>query len=325
MRARGVVDFRGRVVVITGGSRGLGLNLARQFAEQGAHLAILSRDKLEIERAERELRALGAKVFSVDCDLTDKSAAQKAIADVVNHYGALDVLINNAGAIQVGPMEHMGDTEFRGDLDLHFWAPLWLSRAALPHLKKSGQGRIVNIASFGGLIPMPHMAPYNVSKFAQVALSDSMRHEFAKDGVRITTVCPGIIRTGSHLAATFKGRQKLEYKMFKLGAGLPFTATEAPVAARKIIEAARYGDPQLTFPLPMFWFSVIYRAFPNASSAMLALIARLMPGPVDEEGDELMAGAEIEAELPSSPLTKLADQAALAHNELNGHALDKAL
>jgi NAD(P)-dependent dehydrogenase (short-subunit alcohol dehydrogenase family) len=322
LRERNAIDFRGRVVAITGGSRGLGLNLARQLAEQGAKIALIARDEKELERAKREIIALGAPVFTVACDLRDRSAAEGAIEEVVAHFGSLDAVINNAGVIQVGPLEHMLQSDFEEAVNLHLWAPLWISRAAIPHLKKSGGGRIVNIASIGGMVAMPHMAPYAASKFALVGLSDALRHELAKDGILVTTVCPGILRTGSHVMATFKGNQKAEYRIFKLMAALG--GFEAPQAANLIIDAARYGDPQLVFPAPVKAVALASQLFPNTAALVLGTANRFMPGPTDEaEGDEQLSGHDLEGALPPSIITNLADRAVGAHNEMNGYALEK--
>lgn len=325
MRAQSAVDFRGRVALITGGSRGLGLNIARQLAEQGARLVLVARKEDELARAARELKAMGAEVLTVVADVTDKDSAHEAIKRAIARFGHLDLLVNNAGAIQIGPLENMVDEDFKAALDLHFWASYYLCRAALPYLKKGRQGRIVNIASFGGQVAVPHMAPYVTSKFALVGFSDALRHEVAKDGVKVTTVCPGVIRTGSHLAATFKGRHAVEYRMFKLASGLPGGAVQAENSARLIVDAARHGDPYLTFPLPMFWGSILYRALPNFAGTVLGVVARFMPKYSEEpEGDKTIPGHDLESALPPSVLTQLADRAAAQHNELNGHALEKS-
>lgn len=319
MRGRAAVDFRGRTVLISGGSRGLGLNIARQFAKEGANLVLVARSEKELETAQKELEGEGAKVLTVVADVTQKADCERAVKAASERFGSLDALVNNAGTIQIGPLEHMNDDDFKNAIDLHIWAPLHLSRAALPYLKKGRVGRIANIASFGGLVAVPHMAPYAASKFGMVGLSDAIRHEVAKDGVRVTTVCPGIIRTGSHVAAKFKGRQGIEYKMFKLGTVAPL-AVEAPVAAKLIVDAMRYGDPTLTFPGLIGAGAVLYRVFPNLAATVIGLVARFMPGPTDESGDESISGRDLDADAGRIPFAAIADRAVPAHNELNGHA-----
>lgn len=316
LRARRAVDFRGRVVIITGGSRGLGLNIARELATQDAKLVLVARDEAELGRAERELQTLGAQVLTIKADVTKSEDVETIIRGTIARFKTIDALVNNAGIIQVGPLEHMKDKDFADALNLHVWATLQMSRAAAPYLKKSGVGRIANIASFGGLLAVPHMAPYAASKFAMVGLSDALRHEWAKDGIRVTTVCPGMIRSGSHLAATFKGRHQIEYKMFKLGAAFPGAAIEAPIAAKLIVDAMRYGDPFLAFPAIMGYLGILYRAFPNLSAEILGIIARLMPPPDDNaKANDLLSGHDLDAEAGQVPFSRNVDRAALAHNQ----------
>ena len=321
LRNRQAVDFNGRVVVISGGSRGLGLCIAREFAKEGAQLALLARDEDELATAKEQLEAMGAPVLTVVADVTDPHDDIAAIKRVIERFGSVDVLINNAGIIQVGPLEHMLDSDFKAAIDIHIWAPLRLTRAALPYLKRSGQGRIVNIASSGGLMALPHMAPYATSKFGMVGLSDAMRNELAKDKVRVTTVCPGPMRTGSHVAAKFKGQQAREYKMFKMAAVMP-GAVSAVGAARMIVDAARHGDPQLTFPLPILWGSILYRLLPNVAGVFLGYLTQFLPGPTEgDAGNKILAGAQLEAQVATSKLTEPVDKAAVQNNELGGDVL----
>lgn len=316
LRGRNAMDFRGRVVAITGGSRGLGLAMAREWANQGAKLALIANNEDELKRAEEIIAAHGVPVISIVCDVTQKDQITAAIDQVAAHFGALDVLVNNAGIIQVGPLENMDEDDFRRTVDLHLWAPFYGMNAAIPHLKKAGGGRIVNIASFAGKVAVPHMAPYVTSKFALVGLSNAMRNELAKDDILVTTVCPGVMRTGSHVAAKFKGQQAKEYQAFKLMASLPIGVTSAPAAAQKIIEATKFGDPDLTFPLSIKLATIGSRAFPNLAALFLVIGAQLMPAPEPEHGDQTLSGAELETEHSPFTFTRLPDQAAAQHNEL---------
>ncbi len=322
LRGRQRVDFEGRVVVISGGSRGLGLCIAREFAKEGCKLALLARDEDELATAQTQLEAMGAQVLTVVADVTDPHDDIAAINRVIERFGSVDVLVNNAGIIQVGPLEHMLDSDFKAAIDVHIWGPLRLTRAALPYLKRSGQGRIVNITSSGGLMALPHMAPYAVSKFGMVGLSDALRNELWKDKIKVTTVCPGPIRTGSHVAAKFKGQQAKEYKMFKTAAVIPGGSVSAVSAARMILDAARFGDPQLTFPLPVFWGSILYRMFPNVAGELLGYMTKFLPGPTEgDAGNKTIAGAQMEADVATGRLTEAVDKAAAQNNELGGDVL----
>jgi uncharacterized membrane protein/NAD(P)-dependent dehydrogenase (short-subunit alcohol dehydrogenase family) len=236
--------FNNKVVIITGGSRGLGLVLARTFAGEGAKLAICARHADELERAKQELESLGAEVFSGVCDVREREQVENFIESVINHFGRIDVLVNNAGVIQVGPLEVQTKQDFEDAMAVHFWGPFHTIQAVTPHLKKQGGGNIVNISSIGGKMSVPHLAPYCASKFALVGLSNAMRVELAKDNIVVTTVCPGLMRTGSHINAIFKGKNQLEFALFSTMNALPFTSVSAEKAAKEIIEATRRGDAE---------------------------------------------------------------------------------
>ncbi|HZB47373.1 MAG TPA: SDR family oxidoreductase, partial [Pyrinomonadaceae bacterium] len=192
-RRRNEYDFRGKTVLITGGSRGLGLVLAREFADEGANVALCARDNEELERARQDLAARGARVFAFPCDVTDRAQVKELVEVVERHFGGIDVLVNNAGTIQVGPVEVMTLEDYEQAMNVHFWAPLYATLAVLPEMRRRGEGRIVNISSIGGKISVPHLVPYSASKFALVGLSDGLRAELAKDNVVVTTVCPGLM------------------------------------------------------------------------------------------------------------------------------------
>ena len=183
-------------------------------------------------RAPAELRELGAEALAVPCDLLDRGQSLGAIETVVDQFGALDVLINNAGIIEVGPLENMRRHDFEKSMQLHFWAPFNLIRQAIPHMRRAGGGRIVNISSIGGKVAVPHLAPYSASKFALVGLSDAFRAELARDGICVTTVTPGMMRTGSQVNATFKGDHGAEFTWFSLRPRFPWPRS-MPIAPRK--------------------------------------------------------------------------------------------
>lgn len=313
------IGFMGRVVVITGGSRGLGLILARQLAKQGAKLVLLARDEAELEQARRDVEAHGAEVLTVPCDVRDQQDTQSAIDLVVEQFGQIDVLINDAGIIQVGPMEHMQLADYKDAMDVHFWGSLHTILAAVPHMKRAGFGRILNITSIGGKVAFPHMAPYAASKFAQVGLSGSLRAELAKDGILVTAICPGPMRTGSHLNAFFKGQHEKEFRNFAALGGGPWGSLNADSAARQIIEACRHGDAELTLPAPHRVLATLHGLMPGMVAEAFSLLARIMPGPTSDQGDELKSGWESRSTEVPANLTRLADQATEENNGLRGH------
>jgi len=308
-------SYPGRVAIITGGSRGLGLLMARQLRKKGARVALLARNREELVRA-KELLGDSSSVLTIACDVAERTLVRQAIEIVAHHFGRIDMLINNAGVMQVGPLEHMAYGDYHQAMNVHFWGALHCTEAVLPYMRQRHCGRIVNIASIGGLIAVPHMAPYSASKFALVGYSDSVRAEVAKDGIRVTTVCPGLMRTGSAVNALVKGRHEAEFAWFGTLGSLPLVSIDARRAARKIIEAARSGAPHLTITPQARFASILGRLMPNTFGRIMTVANGVLPRPVGVSGDEAWAGRDARpAKLPRLA-TALGDRAALRNNEL---------
>jgi NAD(P)-dependent dehydrogenase (short-subunit alcohol dehydrogenase family) len=309
-------DFRGRHVLVTGGSHGLGLVLARQLADSGARLSICSRDPDELARAVPDLAGRGTRVVAVECDVTDRDRVREFVAVARRRNGPVDVLINNAGVIRVGPVEEMRAADFEQSLRTHFWAPLYTTLEVLPEMKARRHGRIVNVASIGGKVAVPHLLPYSVGKFALVGFSDGLRAEVARHGIAVTTVCPGLMRTGSHLNAEFKGRHEDEYAWFALGNGMPGFSMSAETAARKILAACARGDAEAVLGLPAQLAAALRALCPNLVADALALVNRVLlpePGGI---GTAVARGRDSRAGLPALA-TALTDRAAAGNNEVH--------
>jgi short-subunit dehydrogenase len=307
--------FTNRTVVITGGSRGLGLALARVFAREGARLALLARDEPRLEQAKRELELMGAEVEVIACDLRSQEEVRHAIQRVVARFDGIDVLINNAGVIQVGPLDHMTLEDFELAMAIHYYAPLYTVLAALPYLREARGGRIVNIASIGGKIAVPHLLPYSASKFALVGLSDGLRAELRRNNIFVTTVCPGLMRTGSPPGALFKGRHRKEYTWFALGASTPLLSMNADRAARRIVEACRKGSARLILGSHTKAAVLANELFPETAATLLALTNRLLPNADMGAGFESHQGRASESALSASWLTSLTRKAAAIYNQ----------
>jgi NAD(P)-dependent dehydrogenase (short-subunit alcohol dehydrogenase family) len=323
VRRRPPMDFKGKSVLITGGSRGLGLLLARRFALAGARLTVVARDPAELDLARRELTALGgARVLALPGDVGNRADMEWAVERAAERFGRLDVVVNNAGIIQVGPLPHMTLEDFEDAMAVHFWGPLYTIQAALPHLRRQGGGRIVNIASIGGKIAVPHLVPYSASKFALVGLSNGLQAELGREGIHVTTVCPGLMRTGSHVNALFKGRQREEFTWFALSDSLPLSSMSGERAARRIVEACRYGEPHLTLTPQAVAATLAAALLPNLTARALQLVNRLLPAPVEGggDGDEMRPGWQSGSRWAPSLLTRLADEAAVRNNEMKVEA-----
>ena len=316
LRARHAIDFGGRVVVITGGSRGLGLVLARKLAGEGARLVLLARDDRELDRAKRLLQEEhGAEVLAIRCDIRRRGDVRAAVAQILETWSAVDVLINNAGVIQVGPLEHMHHEDFENAMATHFWGPLHLILELVPVMRRRGFGRIVNISSIGGRMAVPHLAPYCASKFALTGLSDAVRAELAPHGIRVTTVAPGLMRTGSPMNAQMKGQHEAEYAWFAVASSVPGLTISAERAADQILTACAYGDPELTITLQARAAAMLNEVAPGCLARAMMVAAKLLPGPAGPEGDRIKRGRESQSSWAPSVATTLTDRAAVLNNE----------
>jgi len=314
-KSRPQFDFQDKVVLITGGSRGLGLILARSLATRGARIAICARNAEELLRAEADLEEQGATVFQIVCDVRNQSEVKRAVETVRNHYGQIDVLINNAGVIQVGPLENQTQTDFELAMATHFWGAFYMMQAVLPEMKSLGAGRIVNISSIGGKITVPHLAPYCASKFALVGLSGAMRVELEKDNIYVTTVCPGLMRTGSHVNAVFKGQNEKEFAWFSIGNSLPISSISAERAAEQIIEAAARGDAELIISIQAKLAAKASALFPELTAEISHLVNQILPS-AGGIGERHALGKDSTSFASPSFLTAAVDKESYQNNEL---------
>jgi NAD(P)-dependent dehydrogenase (short-subunit alcohol dehydrogenase family) len=306
--------LRNKVALITGGSRGLGLVLARHICEQGGKVALIARDPEELVRAKADLTSRGGDVFTVECDLLDRDQIQTAVREVIERFDGIDILINNAGIIEVGPLDHMTRDDYERAMKLHFWAAYELISRVVPEMRVGDGGRIVNISSIGGKLAVPHFAPYSASKFALTGLSDAIRTELARDNIHVTTVSPGLMRTGSHVNAKFKGNHDAEFAWFSASAGAPLISMGANRAARKIIAAFRRGQPSLTLTFAARGAIAANALFPNLTGYAMKIVNRFLPQTADEGGQQSRSGSELPRLTPEW-MTRLADRATTRNNE----------
>jgi NAD(P)-dependent dehydrogenase (short-subunit alcohol dehydrogenase family) len=308
-------EVRGKTVFITGGSRGLGLVLAREFAARGAKVAIAARDAEELQRARADIRRFGPDVLAIESDITMREEADAAIERIRQDYGPVDILVNNAGTMCVGPMELMAIDDFRDSLNTHFWGPYFTTMAVLEEMQGRKQGRIVNISSIGGKISVPHLLPYCVGKFALTGFSEGLRSALLKDNIYVTTVCPGLMRTGSPRNALFKGKNEAEYVWFSISDALPILSMSARRAARQIVSACQRGDAEIVFSLPAQTAVLLHALFPGTAADVLALWNKILP---DAEGSEteVKTGEQSFSEASPSWVTALNEQAAKRNNQM---------
>lgn len=315
LRRERAYQFRGKVALITGGSRGLGLVLARQLAAKGAQVVICARDAQELEIARQDIASHGGDVLAIPCDLARRDEVKQLVAQAIAHFGRIDVLINNAGTIAVGPVESMDIEAYQYAMDTIFWAAVHTAYYVVPHMQQQGGGRIVNISSIGGKVGVPHLAPYCASKFAVTGWSRALRGELMKDGIVVTTICPGLMRTGSPRNAEFRGQNQAEYAWFKIGDSLPILSMSAEQAASEILSATERGAVEVILGMPAKVAVIVDQLFPEISGDLAAVAGRFLPA-MGGIGTESRRGADSESAASRSVLTSATDRAAERNNEL---------
>jgi NAD(P)-dependent dehydrogenase (short-subunit alcohol dehydrogenase family) len=197
-----------RVWLITGASSGFGRAIAEAALERGDVVAATSRNKDALSDLARE-----EGVHPVSLDVTDAAQREAAVAETLERFGRLDVLVNNAGRTQVGAVEETTDEEFRALFDLHFFGPAALTRAVLPQMRRQGSGAIVQMSSVGGQVTAPGFSAYCATKFALEGLTETLRDEVAGFGIRTLIVEPGAFRTGLFRpGAAYESREMPEYE-----------------------------------------------------------------------------------------------------------------
>ena len=269
-------DLAGQVVAITGGSRGLGLELARRFGAEGCQVAICARDADELERARALLAGDGVQALTVTADIAARADCERFIAEVTERFGRVDVLVNNAGFIAVGPVESTEHEDYEHAMGVMYFGVLYPTLAVLPQMRERRSGRIVNVTSVGGKVSTPHLVPYCAAKFAAVGLSEGLHAELANDGITVTTICPGELRTGSYLHASFSGDQEAEYRWFALGASQPWV-TSADRAARIIVRATKRGEAERTFPWTVDLGARLAHLAPVTTARVMRMVDRRLP------------------------------------------------
>ena len=309
-------DVRGKNALISGGSRGLGLELGRILVAKGANVALIARDPEELERAIADVRGARTtdpvRVIGQVCDLCEPQSIASMLDAVRANLGPIDVLVNNAGTIQVGPLDAMTLADFDQAMKLHWAAPLRLILWLRDEMRERGGGRIANVASIGGIVSVPHLLPYSASKFALMGLSLGLQAELARDNIHVSTIAPGLMRTGSPRQAWFKGDHKKEYAWFKISDSLPLLSVSSKYAAERIVRAIEEGEAHVVIGLPAKVAMIAAGLVPGVVSRVLTLANAVLP---DRPDPDARQGSESESSATNSGVTILTDRAAMRNNE----------
>ena len=310
------------IALVLGGSRGLGLLIARELGAVGHRLVLCARHPAELDQAAADLRERGYLVHTEVCDVADAAQVDALVARTERDDGPIEVLVCVAGVIQVGPLRALGRKHFQDAIDIMLWGPVNAALAVVPAMRSRGRGRIGVITSVGGLIAAPHLLPYSTAKFGAVGFTRGLRSELAGSGVSVTTVAPGLMRTGSHLRARFVGDHPREYAWFASAASLPVLSMDAERAAARIVRAVLLGRSDLTLT-PLAWVAPRVAAlFPRFTAGLLGATTRMLPSAPRASDRETLEGWQANERLSPTArrwvdrLTALGSTAARRFNEI---------
>lgn len=293
------------LALVVGGSRGLGLAAARQLADRGYRLVLTARNAEDLDRAAEQLRTQGATVDVHACDVRDEAGIEALVTLLEEETGPIEVLLHVAGVIQVGPLAALSRDDFREAIDIMLWGPINTTLAVTPRMVARGRGRIGVVTSVGGLIPAPHLLPYSTAKFGATGFARGLRSELSGSGVTVTTVEPGLMRTGSHLNAQFVGNQGPEFAWFSAADNIPLLSMDADRAAAQIVGAVLAGRAVVQ-PTPLAKVAQRVDALaPNATSLLLGAVTRLLPDAPSSSTHEKIPGHEAQQRLRPRARTQL--------------------
>ena len=275
-----------KLVVVTGGSRGLGLLLAREFAEAGARVVIMARDAEELDSAAADLRACGVEVDTHVCDVTQRDAVRQAVFDIHSVHGPIDVLVNNAGVLHIGPSPAMTHDDMRASMDTNFWGAVNMIDAVLPGMLDRKDGRIVNICSVGGVSPVPFMLPYSASKAALNGYSLNLGYDLAPHGISVTVVHPFVMRTGGPVNGVYRGGSRRGlYAAMSLADENAALSVSPRRVARKVVRATAARDSIVFIGWRTRIVSVLQGVMPRALAAVYRTVARALPQSTSRNGE----------------------------------------
>lgn len=289
-------SLSGQTALVTGGSRGLGLLMADQLAARGCTVIIAARDADELASAQKKLlhRRPDVAVHTFVCDVREQEAVHAMFRTAHDTCGGPDIVIANAGIIQVAPLEAIGAKEFRDAMDTMFMGAVHTCLEALPYLRASEQGgRLAVISSVGGLLGVPHLLPYAAAKAAAGVLAEGLHAELAASGVSVTAVYPGLMRTGSHLQAEFGGSHSKEFGWFSAVAGAPLVSMNAQRAAERIVKAVLRRRTRLVLTPLARAADLAHGMAPAVTTRLNGVVARMLPQAAPGR-PRLRRGAEVE-------------------------------
>lgn len=229
------LGLRGKVAAITGGSEGIGRATALRFVKEGVRVALCARRGDVLGAFAEELRNLGGEALPIAADASVPGEMERFIAETVRHYGRIDILVNNAGSTAQGPFEKADDAIWQYDLSVKLLAQVRAARAAVPHMKKQGDGRIVNISMAGAKQPHAASFPTSVSRAAGLAFTKALSQEVAGDGIRVNAIGLGWIKSRQQQRRAEIAGLSVEEHYRNLGSNVPLRRLGEPDEVAAVI------------------------------------------------------------------------------------------
>ena len=206
------LGLKGKVAAVTGGTNGIGRATALRLAQEGAKVAICARRQEPLDKTAAEIRKTGAEALAVAADMSKTGDVDRFMKSVIERFGRIDILVNNAGTSMAKSFDAVDDLAWQSDIDLKLFGAIRCARLAIPHMKKQGSGRIVNITTVGGKQPGARSLPTTVTRAAGLAITKALSKEYAADNILVNTVCIGKIKSGQHERRyTGEGKSAEEY------------------------------------------------------------------------------------------------------------------
>lgn len=314
------------LALVMGASRGLGLLCAEQLLQHGHRVVLSSRSRESLEAARAQLLAEypEATIDVAPCDVADRAAVTALVEHVERDLAPIEVLLTVAGIIQVGPVQAMTLEHFDQAVATMLMGPVNVTLQVLPHMRERGRGRIGTVTSVGGKVAPPHLLPYATAKFGVVGFSEGLTAELTGTGITVTTIVPGLMRTGSHDGAQFTGDVAREFAWFGPSASLPLLAMDAERAAEKMVHGVLEGHTHVMLSPVTHVGSRVHGLAPSLTTRLMGLANRVLPGApaVDPlgpgttvEGRVARQGLRGRARRVVDALTTLGDRAGEATNE----------
>jgi len=229
------LGLNGKVAIVTGGTEGIGKETAAVLAREGAKVAICSRRPAAVEAAVKELERSGAEVLGVPADVSKPEDLSRLVEAAVKRFGRVDILVNNAGTSKRGTFMENDDGVWAADFELKVFGAIRLAKLVIPHMRKVGGGRIINVTNIGAKTPAAGSTPTSISRAAGIALTKAMSKEFAPENILVNTVCIGRIKSGQHERRFAKTGESSESYYAKAGKDIPMGRVGETVEAANAI------------------------------------------------------------------------------------------